>query len=86
MHRSMLAASRGCILLQSRVIDYPLGVCCPLGVIIDILEQHVEMVLKPGPKPLAARGGGMRILEGLIAFLVDVAHIEPEPLRVRGIA
>jgi hypothetical protein len=44
------------------------------------------MVLQPGGKPLTAWGCGMRILEGLVAFLVDVANIEPEPLFAPRIA
>jgi hypothetical protein len=43
------------------------------------------MVLKPVPKPLTACRCGMSILEGLVAFLVDVANIEPEPLFAQGI-
>jgi hypothetical protein len=72
--------------LLPQVIDYPLGVSSPLSVILDVLKQQVQMVLKPVPKPLTACRCGMRILEGLIAFLVDVANIEPEPLFAPRIA
>jgi len=72
--------------LLPQVIDYPLGVSCPLSVILDVLKQHVQMVLKPVQKPLTARWCGMSILEGLVAFLVDVANIEPEPLFAPRIA
>ena len=71
--------------LLPQVIDYPLGVSSPLSVILDVLKQHVQMVLKPVPKPLTACGCGMSILEGLVAFLVDVANIESEPLFAQGI-
>jgi hypothetical protein len=71
--------------LLPQVIDYPLGVSSPLSVILDVLKQQVQMVLKPVPKPLTACGCGMSILEGLVALLVDVANIEPEPFFAQGI-